>query len=109
VIHATFGDDPLCAGMAKKGSIFYSGDVAFETQLPFGETDRRVAASFPTEGLLRSGYLLGESKVAGKPIVVEATMGKGRVVLFAFSPHFRAQTYGTFKMLFNAIWSHRHN
>lgn len=108
VMNAAFNDDPLCAGMPRKGSFFYSGQVAFDTQLPFGETDRRVAAAFPEDRLLRSGYVLGENKVAGKPIVVEAALGKGRVVLFAFSPHFRAQTYGTFKMLFNAVWGHRH-
>jgi hypothetical protein len=35
--------------------------------------------------------------------VVEATLGNGRLVLFGPEIAWRAQTHGTFKLLFNAI------
>ena len=34
---------------------------------------------------------------------VEASVGSGRVVMFGFRPQYRGQSYGTFKMMFNAL------
>jgi hypothetical protein len=62
-----------------------------------------VAAHFPEKDVLYSGWLLGESKIARKAALVEESVGKGRVVLFAFRPQFRGQPHATFKVLFNAL------
>jgi hypothetical protein len=55
--------------------------------------------------VLRSGYLLGAERIAGRAALVEVTMGQGRVVLFGFRPQHRGQTWGTFPFIFNAIES----
>jgi hypothetical protein len=47
---------------------------------------------------------MGERQVAGRPAAVEARLGQGKVVLFGFRPQFRGQTFGTFKLLLNAIY-----
>jgi hypothetical protein len=63
----------------------------------------RVTARFSEGNPLRSGWLLGPEHVAGKPVVVEASVGEGSVVLIGFQPNYRAQTVATWPMLFNAL------
>ena len=63
----------------------------------------RVTARFSDGNPLRSGWLLGPEHVAGKPAVVEASIGEGSVVLMGFQPNYRAQTVATWPMLFNAL------
>jgi hypothetical protein len=59
---------------------------------------------YAKKDLLASGWVTGEGAVTGKPAMVEARMGAGRVVLFGFRTQFRAQSFGTFKLLLNAIY-----
>ena len=63
----------------------------------------RVTARFGDGNPLLSGWLLGPEHVAGKPSVVEASVGQGSVVLMGFQPNYRGQTVATWPMLFNAL------
>ena len=65
----------------------------------------KIIARYPekTENILLSGWALGAEKLAGKAALVELTVGKGKIVLFGFRPQYRGQSYGTFKMVFNAL------
>ena len=60
-------------------------------------------ARYPESGILASGWLVGEKVLANRAAVIDAPMGQGRVILFGMRPQYRAQSYLTFKMLFNAL------
>jgi hypothetical protein len=93
---------PLARGFGQNVDAYFINSSAFE--LTEGASDRvRVVARYAERDVLRSGWLLGERLIAGKVALAEVTLGRGRVVLFAFRPQHRAQTWGTFPFIWNAI------
>jgi hypothetical protein len=94
--------------MPSEAYAFASGGQAWDInllpELNTGDREIRSVAKYAKENLLASGWISGEQAVLGKSIVLEARYGKGRVVLFGFRPHFRGQSFGTFKLLLNAIY-----
>ena len=93
---------PLARGLAHLTDAYFVNSAAFEV------TDAKrvqVVARYAErkEDVLRSGWLLGAERLAGRAALVETTLGKGRVVLFGFRPQHRGQTWGTFPFIFNAI------
>jgi hypothetical protein len=92
---------PVMAGMPKDADIFVFGSPAFEPSVGF---DGAVLASYAAEGSpLRSGYLLGEKYLQSKAAALDVKHGDGRVILLGFRPQWRGQTFGTFRVLFNAL------
>ena len=65
----------------------------------------RVVMRFARDekSLLVSGMLAGGAELANRPAVVDVTMGRGHIVLFATNPMWRHQTQGEFFLLFNAV------
>jgi hypothetical protein len=102
---------PIARTMAKDVDAYFIGSSAFEitnTPKPVYDAPQtpwptRVIARYAKENVLRSGWLLGEDKIRGRVALAEVTMGKGRIVLFAFRPQHRGQTWGTFPLIWNAI------
>ena len=52
---------------------------------------------------LLSGLLDGASAIEEKPVVVDAHLGEGNVLLFATNPVYRGETLGSYALVFNAI------
>jgi hypothetical protein len=93
---------PLARGFRPNVDAYFINSSAYE--LTDGANGRvRVVARYAERDVLRSGWLLGEKLIAGKVALAEVTLGRGRVVLFAFRPQHRAQTWGTFPFIWNAI------
>jgi Zinc carboxypeptidase len=96
--------NPLARGLSTRADAYFINGAAFE--VTDGERARVVARYAQSKDeVLRSGWLLGPQYLAGRAALVEATLGKGRVILFGFRPQHRAQTWGTFPFVFNAISS----
>ncbi|MDQ3811802.1 MAG: M14 family metallopeptidase [Chloroflexota bacterium] len=93
---------PVAYGMPDTAAVYFTNSVTFDVA---SGSSTRVIARYPTraDDILLSGYLQGGQAIAGKAAAIEATVGRGRVVMFGFRPQYRGQSYGTFKMLFNAL------
>jgi hypothetical protein len=52
---------------------------------------------------LRSGWAFGQEQLDGGAAIVDASIGKGRLVIYGPPVLFRAQPHGTFKLFFNGI------
>jgi hypothetical protein len=101
---------PLAMGMPSEAHVFTSGGQAWEITLlenyNQGERSTKSIARYADGKVLASGYLAGERTIAGKSVLVESRYGKGKVVLFGFRPQFRGQSYGTFRLVLNAVYLH---
>jgi len=91
--------DPLVRGVSSPLDAYFINSSAFEATDPAV----RVAARYSKENVLRSGWLLGEQKLRGRIALAAVSHGKGRVVLFAFRPQHRGQTWGTLPLIWNSL------
>jgi hypothetical protein len=64
-----------------------------------------VIARYVKDNVLLSGWLLGEDKLRGQIALAETPVGKGRVVLFAFRPQHRGQSWATLPLIWNVLSS----
>ncbi len=87
------------SGMHERTDFFFDNSPVFRIT---GD-DVRAIASFDTESPLHSGWAWGQKYLKGGVVAAEATVGKGRVLLFGPEILHRAQPHGTFKLLFNAL------
>lgn len=95
---------PLAYGMPKEAlALYLSGDPVFQIMPSSSNEKYSVIVSYQDRDILQSGWLVGEGNITGKAAMISAEIGKGKVVLIGFRAQHRAQTYGTFKLLFNSL------
>jgi hypothetical protein len=96
--------NPLAYGMQDRAlGVYLMGNPAF-TLTPTQHNERyEVVANYVSRDLLQSGWLVGEDTLAKQGVAVVAHVGSGRIVLLGIHVQHRAQTYGTFKLLFNNL------
>jgi hypothetical protein len=96
--------NPLAYGMPPQGLVTFLADgQAYET-IPTDHSERiETIATYPDREILRSGWLLGAENLAKRAAALSVRLGKGRVVLIGFRAQHRAQTHGTYKVVFNAL------
>ncbi len=105
IVRAEVSDGSRPTAQSVRGEV----SVYFDRSLAFEATDLKHAPAtilrYAATNVLESGWLLGPEKIQGKAAVVDLSHGDGRVILFGFPPQNRAQTHGTFRLLFNALLS----
>ena len=89
---------PIGFGMPDSAAALYMNGPAYQVEK--GDT----IASFSGDETLLSGLLIGQEHIAGLSALVSVPIGLGKVILFGFRPHFRAQARGTYKLLFNSVY-----
>ena len=87
-----------------KGQLPKTKKQPIKEKINYAKVKPEVVASFPDEGLLISGWMLGDKILRQKAAIMNVPFEKGNVVLFGFNVHNRAQSYANFKLLFNAIY-----
>ncbi len=94
---------PLAYGMKTETDAYFSNSMVLDPVPSFADMSVKFVALYPEKDILRSGWLQGESYIAGRGAVAEIRSGKGRMIMLPTKVLNRAQAYGTFKLLFNAI------
>jgi hypothetical protein len=103
-LRASFDNtNPLAYGMPQEGLVLFWSSPAFEILPSDHSEDYQRVVVYADRDLLRSGWLIGEEHLANKAGMVSVKYGEGSVVLIGFRTQNRAQTHGTFKLLFNAL------
>jgi hypothetical protein len=89
---------PIAFGSTPTLPIFFEQSPSFRVT---GEA--KSIASYTSDNPLLSGWILGGTKLNGTSAIAEEPVGQGRIILFGFRPQYRAQSEGTYKLLFNAL------
>jgi hypothetical protein len=71
--------------------------------IPVDQRPRVVLRFSDQRELLVSGLLDGGGDIAQRPVVVDAPLEKGHIVLFANNPMWRGETIGSYFLVFNTI------
>ncbi|MEP1088384.1 M14 metallopeptidase family protein [Algoriphagus sp.] len=95
---------PINYGMGESAYIMFNRSPVFNLAPNAGNKGVKPIAWFGEEEPLRSGWAFGQSYLKNGVTAFEAQIGKGK--FYAFGPEitFRAQSHGTFKMLFNGLY-----
>ncbi len=92
----------LTYGLPSQVAIYKSEPLALKLDL----YNKKIIETgyFGEKNVLLSGWVVGEKKLNNKIGLVEIPVGNGLAILYAFRPNHRGQTYGTFKLIFNALY-----
>lgn len=96
---------PINFGMGESANIMFNRSPVFKLTPGAGRMGVRPIAWFGEDEPLRSGWAWGQAYLKNGVTAFEAQIGKGK--FYAFGPEitFRAQSHGTFKMLFNGLYN----
>jgi Zinc carboxypeptidase len=95
---------PIAQGLTNPLDVFFDNSPVFTLGPDAALKGVRPIAWFDSATPLRSGWAFGQGYLEGGVEVAEASVGAGKLYLFAPEITFRAQPHGTFKFLFNGLY-----
>jgi hypothetical protein len=90
----------LAKGLRQETAAYFTNSSAYEIA---DASKVKSIANYAVKDSLLSGWTLGEKFMNGKTALAETAYGKGRIILFAFRPQHRGQSWATFPFIFNAL------
>jgi hypothetical protein len=90
---------PLAHGMPQEAIVFFDASPVFRSTAQ----SVKPIATYGAQSLV-SGWSLGQEHLTGGVAIADAQLGEGHVILYGPEVAFRAQSHGTFKLLFNGIF-----
>jgi hypothetical protein len=95
----------LASGQPRHTDVFFDNSPVFKLGSDAKAKGVKAVAWYDTATPLRSGWALGQSYLKDGVAIAEAEVGRGTLYMFGPEILFRAQPHGTFKFLFNSIYS----
>ena len=95
--------NPITYGTADQVDMMFNRSPVFRLESGAEELGVRRIGWYP-DSPLRSGWAWGQEHVGGGLSAIEADVGDGKLYIFGPEVLFRAQPYGTFKLVFNGIF-----
>jgi hypothetical protein len=94
---------PVAHGMGGSAIVMFDNSPVFRLGPGAALAGVRPIAWFDSAEPLRSGWAWGQGYLEGGVAAAEASVGRGKLLLFGPEILFRAQPHGTFKLFFNGI------
>lgn len=96
---------PAAWGMEKEADVYFDNSPVFRlTGDAIASGKVKPLMWFGSATPLRSGWAWGQAYLQDGVTAFEARVGKGRLLAFGPEIAFRAQTHGTFKLIFNQLY-----
>ncbi|TCD02377.1 peptidase [Pedobacter frigidisoli] len=92
-------------GMEKEADVYFDNSPVFKiTSDAIASGKIKPLMWFENASPLRSGWAWGQAYLQDGVTAFEAPVGKGKLLAFGPEIAFRAQTHGTFKLIFNQLY-----
>jgi len=92
-------NDPMAWGLDRSVDFYYDNNPIFKKSVSI-----IPVVTFETDKPLKSGWGWGQLYLKDSVLVGRTNIGLGKLYLIGSDITFRAQTHGTFKLLFNALY-----
>jgi hypothetical protein len=107
VLHVSLDSaSPPAWGMNGQADVYFDQSPVFNINpAAYANGSVRPIAWFADDKPLRSGWAWGQAYLRDGVAAFVATVGQGKLYVFGPEITFRAQTHGTFKLLFNQLYN----